>query len=147
MSRGCQRHKMQKKICELRIDSEKATSLTIKPQFSFTHDLTGGSFPLACVRARWDGRHISPSHLQWGSWISILCRYRNWCNCTKLTLLQGCVEKHCLHELCKSDHRCVTVENTDLHKKQDQEIQGQSAQIPTQKTPITIEYNQKIVFN
>lgn len=62
MSRGCQRHKTQRKTYEMRIDSEKGTSLTIKPKFSFIYDLIGGSFPFAWVRALGDGRHISPSH-------------------------------------------------------------------------------------
>lgn len=59
MSRGCQRHKMQRKTYELRIDSKKCTSLTIEPKFSFIHNLTGGSFPFAWVRALGDGRILA----------------------------------------------------------------------------------------
>lgn len=66
MSRGCQRHKMQRKTYELRISSEKGTSLTIKPKFSFIHTLTGGSFPFAWVRAlgRWKANQPFTSSLR-----------------------------------------------------------------------------------
>lgn len=50
-TRGSQRHKVQQKTHELRMDNKKGTYLTIKPKFSSTHKPTAGSFSFTWARA------------------------------------------------------------------------------------------------